>query len=120
MPYFFDSYAIIEMVKRSQQFAVYLDEKITVTILNVIEIAQYFLINAGEEKAKKICDILSENVVELRNTDILIAVTFRTDHKKKSLSYADCIGYTYAKQHGLIFLTGDDAFKDMPNVEFVK
>ncbi len=39
---------------------------------------------------------------------------------KTSLSYADALGYHLAKKLGMKFLTGDDAFKHLPNVEFVK
>jgi hypothetical protein len=36
------------------------------------------------------------------------------------LSYADAIGYIYSKQNNLKFLTCDDQFKDLPNVEHIK
>ena len=45
---------------------------------------------------------------------------FRLKNKKMDLSYADCIGYIYACENNLKFLTGDEKFKDMDNVEFVK
>lgn len=32
----------------------------------------------------------------------------------------DCIGYVYAKENGLRFVTGDKEFEGMENVEFVK
>ena len=32
----------------------------------------------------------------------------------------DCIGYIFAKEKGLVFLTGDGMFKGFENVEFVK
>ena len=40
--------------------------------------------------------------------------------KKKSLSYADCINYSIANKLKLKLLTGDDDFKRLKNVEFVK
>ena len=120
MPYFFDSYALIEIFLKSPNFAKYIEEEISITILNLIEVAQYFLTHFGEEKAEKVCNELSENVVEISNMDIVKAVKFRAENKRKSFSYADCIGYIYAKSHGMIFLTGDIAFKGMPNVEFVQ
>ena len=48
------------------------------------------------------------------------AIRFRKEHKKKDLSYTDCIGYIYAKRNNLKFLTGDKEFENMDNVEFVK
>ncbi len=32
----------------------------------------------------------------------------------------DCIGYIFAKQLGIKFLTGDKEFENLDNVEFVK
>ncbi len=39
---------------------------------------------------------------------------------KTHLSYADALGYQLSKKLGMEFLTGDDAFKHLANVEFVK
>lgn len=44
----------------------------------------------------------------------------KKEQKRKDLSYADCIGYTYAKRHGMKFLTGDRQFERMQNVEYAK
>ena len=40
--------------------------------------------------------------------------------KNKHLSIPDAIGYTIAQRHDAKFLTGDEDFRDMPNIEFVK
>jgi len=40
--------------------------------------------------------------------------------KKLDLSYADAIGYAVSLRLMLMFLTGDEAFKNLENVEFVK
>ena len=40
--------------------------------------------------------------------------------KKLDLSYADAIGYVVSLRLMLMFLTGDDAFKNLEKVEFVK
>ncbi len=90
------------------------------TMLNLIEVTYYFLDNFGEGKAREVCESLKEYVAEVSSDDILAALKFRLENKKKSLSYADCLGYIYAKRNNMLFLTGDDAFKEMANVEFVK
>ena len=48
------------------------------------------------------------------------ASKFRKEHKGKNLSMTDCIGYIFAKEKGLVFLTGDSMFEGLENVEFVK
>ena len=45
---------------------------------------------------------------------------FRLLNKKRKLSYVDCLGYILAGMNGAKFLTGDNQFKDLQNVEFVK
>ena len=40
--------------------------------------------------------------------------------KNKRLSIPDAIGYIISKKLGVKFLTGDNDFKNLSNVEFVK
>ena len=40
--------------------------------------------------------------------------------KNKDMSMPDAIGYVIAKRLEIKFVTGDNDFKDIPNVEFVK
>jgi predicted nucleic acid-binding protein len=40
--------------------------------------------------------------------------------RKVDLSYADAIGYAVSLRLKLKFLTGDEAFKNLENVAFVK
>lgn len=118
--YFFDSYAIIEMLKMSLTYEKYRDEKITITLLNLLEITYFLLLSHGEQTAMQIFSRFKEFVVDVPDEIIIETVKFRAEHKRKSLSYADCLGYCYAKHFKLLFLTGDDAFKGMPYVEFMK
>ena len=41
-------------------------------------------------------------------------------HRKKKISYVDALGYKLALENNALFLTGDNAFKDVSHVEFVK
>jgi hypothetical protein len=49
-------------------------------------------------------------------------IRFRLEmkNKKKYLSYVDALGYTIANRMDIPFLTGDMAFEDVPNAEYVK
>jgi hypothetical protein len=40
--------------------------------------------------------------------------------RKTDFSYTDAIGYAMSGRLGMKYLTGDDAFKGLPKVEFVK
>src|SRR3989338_4887825 len=105
--YFFDTYAVIELLRESHSYAPYLNEQIRITLLNLIEISYITLLEQGEEAAKRVLGWCKEFVVDVPDVVIMAAVTFRAQNKKKSLSYADCLGYAFARQHDLIFLTGD-------------
>ncbi|MEK6826761.1 MAG: PIN domain-containing protein [Nanoarchaeota archaeon] len=118
--YFFDTYAIIEIVKKNKNYAKYRDEEATITIFNLAEIYWSVLNEFGEEKADIVFDGYKKAVVEINDETLKEAIKFRKKHKNKDLSYADCIGYIYALKHNLVFLTGDKEFEKLDNVEFVK
>ena len=44
----------------------------------------------------------------------------KAENPEKKLSYVDCIGYTIAWQRNIPFVTGDIAFREMPNVYYLK
>jgi predicted nucleic acid-binding protein len=119
--YFFDSYAIIEILKENPSYEKYKDEKVIIAFNNLAEI-YYHCINDSKliNESDKIFDIFNKTVVEIDDEALKEAMKFRKENKKKDVSYADCIGYIYAKRHELKFLTGDKEFEKMPNVEFVK
>ena len=118
--YFFDSYAIIELIKGNPNYAKYSEEPVIITIFNLTEIYWSVINDFDEEKANEIYRKFKDCVVELNDSVIKEAVKFRKINKKKDLSYADCIGYTYAISNNLLFLTGDKEFENLKSVEFVK
>ena len=118
--YFFDSYALIEIAKGNSKYIPYFGSPIVITFLNLIEFTYSILLNYGEEKAQEICKQYSSCVVDIDNETVLEALRFRKEEHKKNLSYADCLGYIYAKRNNLLFLTGDEQFRHLPLVEFVK
>lgn len=118
--YFFDSYAIIELVKGNPSYARFSEEIVVITIFNLVEIYWSFVLDFGEEKAKELYMKFKECVVPINDSVIQEAIRFRKDNKRKNVSYADCLGYMYACQNNLLFLTGDKEFQGVENVMFVK
>ena len=118
--YFFDTYAIIEILKNNPKYFSYREYPVIITQLNIIEITYSVLLEYGEDNAKIIYGRFQDCVQEINQEIILQALKFRKQYNKRNLSYANCIGYTYAIQNNLKFLTGDDQFKDLPQIEFVK
>src|SRR5688572_7357296 len=118
--YFFDTYALVEIVKANVKYEVYSGEKVTITLFNLVELYWSVLSDFGESKADDVFTQFRTSVVEIEDAVLKEAVKFRKEQKKRDLSYTDCIGYIYAKHHGMKFLTGDKEFENMENVEFVR
>ncbi|MBI3334006.1 PIN domain-containing protein [Candidatus Pacearchaeota archaeon] len=118
--YFFDSYAIIEIVKNNPKYLPYSEEDIVLTLFNLAEIYWSSSLDYGEEKADEVYSKFRENVVEIDDETLKEAIKFRKEHKKQDFSYTDCIGFIYSKRNNLKFLTGDSKFEHLPFVEFVK
>ena len=118
--YFFDTYAIIDILKGNPSYNNYKDKKAIITKLNIFELFYSTLNEQGEEAAEKSIALYYPLVVEYGEEIIKEAAKFRLLHKKQDLSMTDCIGYIIAKKLNVKFLTGDKEFHNMPNVEFVK
>ncbi len=118
--YFFDSYAIMEIVKENPDYSNYADSNIVLTKLNIFEIFYNILIQQGEEKASEIVEEIFPYAIDFTLEDIKEAAKMKLKFKERKLSMTDCIGYILAKRIGTKFLTGDKEFKDLDNVEFVK
>ena len=117
--YFFDTYAIIELLMRNPSHKKYEDYPLVTTILNKIEVYWWALSRYDQKLADILLNSLS-HASEIPDDVIRNAMILRLQHKKKALSYADAIGYAFAKKHNLLFLTGDKQFKDLTGVEYVQ
>ena len=118
--YFFDSYAVIEVVSGNSFYVRFMGETPTLSIFNLAEVYYSAITNLDESKAEEIYNKYSCCVVNIPDEVLKEAMKFRKKNKKRSLSYADCIGYIYALKNNLVFLTGDKEFENLENVEFVK
>lgn len=118
--YFFDTYALIEIFEGNQSYLKYVDKPFFITLLNFFEMHQYLLKIGNELFADEKAEIYVQHIQELNPALALKASKFRKQHKGKNLSMTDCIGYIFAKEKGLVFLTGDGMFEGIENVEFVK
>ena len=56
----------------------------------------------------------------IKDSHIFLASAFRLKNTKLKLSYVDALGYIIAKEEGMKFLTGDNAFEGLDNAEFVR
>ncbi|ODS42030.1 MAG: hypothetical protein MSIBF_01395 [Candidatus Altiarchaeales archaeon IMC4] len=129
MRYLIDTYALIEWYEHgSEEYKPYLQEMQAsggyVTQLTLLEL--YYLVHSrfGMEKAEQVYEEVNDCFEAVGLDDELIKKTgeFKSYllKSKKRMSYIDCVNYVAAKHLGVKLLTGDDDFKGMENVEFVK
>ena len=116
--YFFDTYALIALIKNNPDYVKYSDELVTTTHFNLVELYYIILKDFNEEKALGLYKKFKECSTDVSDDVIFEAMKLKL--KNKSLSYVDCIGYVFAIKNNLKFLTGDKEFKDMIDVEYVK
>ena len=118
--YFFDTYALVEIYAGNAAYAKFADKSFFITKLNLFELHQYMLRTGRESFADSEFDKYVLHTQEFSMEVMKKASKFRKHHKGKNLSMTDCIGYIFAKEKGLVFLTGDGMFEGFENVEFVK
>ena len=118
--YFFDTYSIIEIIKEKESYKKFKESTFITNTLDITEVCYYLCENIGIDKVDEIISKLNFIFLPITKEIAVEASKFRFKNKKLKLSYADCIGYVCAKENELLFLTGDDGFKDIENVEFVK
>ena len=120
LEYFFDTYALFEIVHGSKNYKNYKNSKIKTTKLNLMELHYRLLSLYGEKIAEKAFNSFLQYAENFTEEDIKQANKMKSKFKKQKLSYVDCLGYVLSLRLGLKFLTGDKEFEYFPEVEFVK
>ncbi len=118
--FFFDTYAIFEILNGNPAYNKFQDEVIRTSILNLGELYYGFLKEGKKEMLDVWMDIVKPDLIEFSPETMKKAMLFRYANKKKKFSMTDCVGYVLAQKSGVPFVTGDSAFQGFPNVEFVK
>lgn len=118
--YFFDSHALIELLKGTSAFRKYFDEPVITSSLSLGEAYYYFLkTNFGPQFLQLIANHKIE-CVSVEKQDVLRAVRFRQANFKKKFSLTDCTSYTISTTRGLTYLTSNRKFEGIPNTEIVQ
>ena len=118
--FFFDTYAFYEIFKENKNYESYMDSAIITTKLNIFELYHKFLKLNNEDLANIYLKEYYKFVVDFDENTIEDVAKLKILLNKRDVSMTDCIGYCLAKQLGIKFLTGDEAFENLENVEFVK
>lgn len=116
--FFFDTYAFIEVIRGNPSYKKFENVPMITTIFNIAELNYILKKEMSKEKADGYAEEYNAFVVAVTIEDIKNATDFKI--KNRNFSLPDTISYSIAKRYNAKFLTGDEDFKNMPNVEFVK
>ena len=116
--YFFDTYALVEIIEGSENYRSYKEAELVITKLNLFELFYALLKRNDIQKAVFYLDQFNQFVVDFDENDIENAAKLKFSNKR--LSMTDCIGYVVALKADIKVLTGNKEFEIMRNVEFVK
>ena len=118
--YFFDSYAVIEILRNNENYKKYASAIVFLTKLNLFEVYYAILRQDGQRQADSFLSQHASFAVDYDENVITEAAQLKFFYKSRKISMADAIGYIIAKKRNIKFLTGDQQFKDLENVEYVK
>lgn len=122
--YFLDTYALMEYLGGNKAYLKYFssDNQQKTSLLNLMELYFHVLQDADEDMADDSYTQFKQFTVPLTDEVLKNAMKFRLRSRSRHLdiSYTDAVGYNISKSLGLKFLTGDEAFKSLEDVEFVK
>ena len=125
-----DTYALMEwFIWENKNYRKYFEQiqrkKVSfVSEITLVELYHHIYHNDGAEKAELIYSSVTHylNTAKMDDEIIKNAGIFRSEmlKRKRSLSYADCLNYSIADSLKVKLLTGDEDFRGLRNVEFVK
>ena len=125
-----DTYALMEwFVWDNQNYKKYFEQiqqkkNSFVSEITLVELFHHIYHKEGKDEAEIIYSSVVNylNIAKMDHEIIKSAGIFRSNmlKKKKALSYADCINYSIAEKMKIKLLTGNEDFKGIQNVEFVK
>jgi len=121
--YFLDTYAMMEFTGGNTRYRKYFESTpLFTSFLNLTELYYHALRDGGEESAQRLYLAFRRFAIELKEDDIFSGMRFRIRMKAsgRGISHVDALGYAMAGRTGSLFLTGDAAFRGVPNVEFVR
>ena len=118
---FLDTYALYGIALGSENYKQFSSGvSVITTIMNLYELYYRLIQDNFLYEADKFFEKFLPDCAQIKPDVIKEAALFRLQNKKLNLSYIDALGYVAAKKHSVNFLTGDEAFRKLPNVEFVK
>ncbi len=114
-----DTYALVEINNGNPKFANLLAEEAVITDVIMAEFYGYLYRKYDLKTADYWHRRLSFFCKPVSRDIMIKAVRFKADNSKEDLSFFDCVGYIFAIENSMKFVTGDKEFRNKPGVEFV-
>jgi hypothetical protein len=116
----FDTYALMALANGNSAYAAYQHEEFFIPDTTLAEFS-WLLLRDFNADMREIWMSALEPYARPVDQDLLVgAMEFRYKNRKKDISFFDAVGYAVSLRERCPFVTGDEAFKGMENVEFVK
>jgi predicted nucleic acid-binding protein len=115
-----DTYALIEINNGNPKFTHLLNQQVIIPDIIFAEfygmLYKKYDLKTAEYWHRKLSSLCRPVPREI----LLKATLYRINNKKQQLSFFDCIGYIFAREHNMLFVTGDKEFKKKEGVEFIQ
>ncbi|MHB8604739.1 MAG: PIN domain-containing protein [Thermoplasmatota archaeon] len=117
-----DTYALIAHYDGARSYRPFFEAEIGTTALNAVEFAHALILRGH---AKRLGDLMSPVLSIIVEPDRgVVEAAARFKHERRAAgakcSYVDAWGYATARLLDAAFLTGDEDFRGVPGVKFVK
>ena len=119
--YCLDTYALVEVYNGTLVLEDFFEDAMLVIPSTTLAELYIVLLRRYDKKtAEHWCKRLSVFVQELQTKTLLQAMNYKYAHRKKKISFFDSVGYVYARENNLTFVTGDEAFAQEKGVLFLQ
>jgi rRNA-processing protein FCF1 len=115
-----DTYALVEIHNCNPVFSALLNDDFVITDITLAEFYGLLYRRHGRTTADYWLKKFESYAVRVETQTLMDAIRYRTDFAQENLSFFDCVGYMHSLAQGLMFLTGDKAFKNKKGVRFIK
>ncbi len=116
---FCDTSAIIDFICSEEKASPFKNNMLITGSLNLMELYYILLRDHGKAVAEYHLKEWACYAAPVSLETVKRAMEFRLANKKENMSYVDCIGYLFALEQKIPFLTSDRAFAGRPGVQIV-
>ena len=114
-----DTYALVEIGLNNPKYSNILNERFVIPDLTMAEFYSLLYKQGHENEAEYWYKRLAAYCHPVSKETLIKSLKYRIDNKKENLSIFDCVGYIFALENNMKFVTGDKAFKNKESVLFI-